>query len=178
MRRLIVSAIAVLVLAPSARAQGGSPVELGLDGALSYGLDSPHFTFLSVPIQRLRAGFFVTPTVSIEPTAALNYSRVQGSNSTSFDFGAGALFHMAASRTAAQPYVRPFVEFGYHSFDSDPGSSSFTTTTFGAGLGVKIPIANRFAWRFEGAYSHSGPENRVTSKNQLTAFFGLSLFLH
>jgi Outer membrane protein beta-barrel domain len=179
MRHFVLVLSAVVALSSPALAQKQSPVEFGIDGALSYGLDSPHVTQVSIPVQRLRIGFFVSPAVSIEPSAAFSRNSVSGSSATSLDLGVGALFHLGTVRDGALPYLRPFVEFNHTSFDEDQfGSSSFTSTALGAGVGVKIPIANRFAWRLEGAAAHTLEHDGVKLSTALLAFFGFSFFTH
>jgi hypothetical protein len=176
MRRLAAVVIALVALSSPARGQGGNPIEIGLDGALSYGLDSPHITTVDIPVQRLRVGFFVAPTISIEPFGALNHTSVNGNSSTNLDIGAGALFHFTAARTAPQPYVRPFLEIVHSSFDGNASSASTTATALGAGVGVKFPLANRFAWRLEGALTHVLSHDELGSSTGLSALFGLSFF--
>jgi Outer membrane protein beta-barrel domain len=178
MRRISVLMVTLLALSSPAVAQKATPVELGVDGALAFDLDSPRSTSLVIPVQRLRAGFFVTPTISLEPALSLNHFSFDGNSSTDLDFVAGVLFHLNPSRASAQPYIRPFMEILHRSFDGDTDSDSFNTAALGGGIGIKIPIADRFAWRLEGAYSHIFERDRVPSQNVLSAYFGFSFFTH
>jgi hypothetical protein len=176
MRRLAVAVIAVLALSSPALAQGGNPIELGIDGALSYGFDSPHITTLSIPVNRLRVGFFTSPRVSIEPYGSLDYSHVNDNSSSFLNLGVGGLYHFGVARNAPQPYVRPFAELFHTSFDGNNGSTSSTAFALGGGVGVKIPIANHFAWRLEGALRHAFEHDNIDSSTAFSAFFGLSFF--
>lgn len=178
MRQTVLALVAVLAMSSSARAQKESPIELGLDAAFSYGMDSPHVTTVSIPIQRLRVGFFVSPTVSIEPAFGLSHSSESGDSFTQFDVGAGALFHFNSSRSEMQPYVRPFVDVVHTTVGFVGGSGGFTATSLGAGVGTKIPIANRFAWRLEAALARTLEHDNVKAANQLSAFVGFSFFTH
>jgi len=178
MRRLAVTVLTLLALASPAVAQNANPIELGLDGVLAVNLETPRSTSLVIPVQRLRAGFFVTPTISLEPALSLNRYSSNGSSSTDLDFVAGALFHLNPSRASAQPYLRPFVEILHRSFDGDVGGGSINTAVLGGGIGIKLPIADRFAWRLEGAYSHVLERDRVPAQNILSAYFGFSFFTH
>ena len=108
MRHFAFAVSAVLVLSSPALAQKQNPIEFGIDGALTYGLDSPHVTEVSIPIQRLRVGFFVSPAVSIEPSAALSRNSESGSSATILDLGVGALFHLSTVRAGRGLDVRGF----------------------------------------------------------------------
>jgi len=75
MRRVLsFAALTLIALASTASAQrttrssmasaNPSP-EIGVDGALIFGLDDPNTTTLSAPVQRIRVGFFLSPTLSL-----------------------------------------------------------------------------------------------------------------
>ena len=178
MRRLaVIAAVMLGVVLPSV-AGAQTPAEIGVDGALSTTLDSPRLTTLSIPLQRLRIGFFTSPRVSIEPYGGLNYGSVEGISFTDFNFGAGLLYHFGAARSAPQPYVRPFLEFEHSASSSDRETRGTTAFALGGGLGVKIPIANRFAWRLEAALAHTFEADDVRASTSLSGIFGLSVFIH
>jgi hypothetical protein len=178
MRRIAVFAAVMLavVLPTAARAQ--TPVEIGVDGGLSTTLDSPRLTSLSIPLQRIRIGFFTSPRVSIEPYGALNYGSLEGISFTDFNFGTGLLYHFGAARSAPQPYVRPFLELEHNSSSSDRETRGTTAFALGGGIGVKVPIANRFAWRFEAALAHTFEADDIRASTSLSGIFGLSVFIH
>jgi hypothetical protein len=178
MRRVAIIAAAIIAVVLPSAAQGQNPVELGLDGALATTLDSPRVTDLSIPIQRLRVGFFTSPRVSIEPYGALNYGHIESSNFTDVNFGVGGLYHFGAARSAPQPYVRPFAELHHTSTSSDFGSGGTTAFALGGGVGVKVPVSNRFAWRFEAALTHAFEHDHNDASTSLAGLFGLSVFLH
>ena len=176
MRRIAFIGIAVLTLSSAAAAQAQKPIELGVDGSLAFGLDSPRITTLSVPVQQLRVGFFVTPTVSIEPTGSLDYVHSGNNSGSVLNLGVGALFHLNAAQTEPQPYVRPFLSVYRNSYDTPVGDESNTALALGAGVGVKIPFATRLAWRLEGAYAHRFKGGSIDSFDNLQLLFGLSYF--
>jgi len=179
MRRIAVIATAILAVVLPSAAHAQTPIEIGVDGALSTTFNSPRVTDLSIPVQRLRVGFYTSPRVSIEPYGALNYGHIEGSSFTSVNFGVGGLYHFGAARSAPQPYVRPFAELLHHSSSSEFGSGGTTAFALGGGIGVKLPIANRFAWRLEAALSHTfDQDNVVRGATNLSGIFGLSVFIH
>src|SRR5918992_5143263 len=113
--RILAAGLTTLALmsaaVPGARAQA-RPIELGIDGALSIGLEEPRVTVIAIPFQQFRVGFFMTPRTSIEPTLAINYLNVEDfGDLTSIAVGLGVLFHFTADRTRSQAYFRPFVGF-------------------------------------------------------------------
>jgi hypothetical protein len=169
------TAITLLATAPAARAQT-SPIELGIDAALSVGLDEPRVTVIAIPFQQFRIGFFLSPRTSIEPTLAINHIDAEEDpefgidpDITTISVGAGVLFHLTPDRTRSQIYFRPFGGFTSVSLlgesESDPN--------LGLGLGLKTPFANRLASRLEAFVAHEFDGDGTTSVGVL---FGLSFF--
>ena len=74
------------------------------------------------------------------------------------------------SRTENQLYVRPFI--GLDGISGDLGSHS--AFTFGGGFGVKVPVASRFASRFEANLAHSSSSG--VSQNAIGLLAGLSVY--
>ena len=185
MRRVYsLAALSLLALAPIASAQrtnrGGmttsnpSP-ELGVDAGLMFNLSGdPKITTFQFPLQRVRMGFFVNPSVSIEPSLGLTTISGGGEHLNTYDIGAGLLWHFSPSRAANQLYVRPFIDFS--GLSTSGGSTS--AFSFGGGFGVKMPLADRFATRLEGFLSHTGEHDGTDSSNQLGILFGLSVYTH
>ena len=56
----------------------------------------------------------------------------------------------------------------------DNGSDS--AFSFGAGFGVKMPVGNRFASRFEANFAHAS--NNGASQNAIGLLAGLSVYTH
>jgi hypothetical protein len=179
--RIIVS-IAIgaprLLLAQDARLR--KPIELGFDAALTYETTKElKATTLTLPVPRVRIGFFVSQVLSLEPAVALQYIRTKVENplpgtdgiisGTSYDAAVGALFHFVTDRARTQPFIRPFA--GVRGYNSGGVSNSYAA--YGAGVGAKIPVANRLSTRFE-----LGFERIAENDHQLYASFGLSFFTH
>jgi len=178
MRHSVLIATAILAVALPCAAQAQNPIEVGIDGALGTTFDSPRITSLAIPVNQLRVGFFTSPRISIEPFGSLDYGSIEDSHFTSVDFGVGALYHFGAARSAPQPYVRPFLQLDHKSTSSDFGGGGTTAFALGGGVGVKLPIANRFAWRLEAALAHTFEQDNVRASNSLFGIFGLSVFIH
>ena len=183
MRRVLsiaaLSVLAITSIADAQRTNRGSttesnpPVELGVDAGLSFTLDNPKVTVFSVPIQAVRAGFFVSPAVSIEPSLRLNTVSIRGGGSlTDYGLGLGLLYHFSTSRAENQVYVRPFI--GVNGASGGGQSSSFFN--FGGGFGVKVPVGNRFAMRYEANLTHSSGSG--ISQNSIGLLAGLSVYSH
>lgn len=184
MRRVLsFAALSLIVLASTASAQRStrgsmassanpSP-EIGVDGALIFGLDDPNTTTLSVPIQQIRVGFFLSPTISLEPTFGLTTISGGGDRITTYTIGTGLLWHFEPSRAANQYYLRPFVNFNGSSFS---GAGSDNSVTFGAGFGLKHPIRDRFNTRLEALFGHTGEHSGLPSSNDIGVLFGLSVY--
>lgn len=169
LKRLSAIAIAITVAAGSATAQAPRPIELGIDAGASIGLGDNSVTVISIPAQSARVGFFMTPRISIEPKLGLTI--VSGNDETVSAYRAevGVLWHTGtppAMRSGV--YIRPFVGFtGFSNGDSE------TNGLLGIGAGLKVPMLDRFAARFEANFAHHFGDG---SGNELGLLAGLSFF--
>jgi hypothetical protein len=159
--------VALAGAAPLANAQA-RPIELGIDGALSIGLEEPRVTVVAIPFQQFRVGFFMSPRTSIEPTLSINHISVQDVDLTTISLGVGVLFHTHGDRTRSQIYFRPFA--GFTSLSGDAGSES--GANLGLGVGLKAPFASRLASRFEAFLAHDFD----AEASSIGILFGLSFF--
>jgi hypothetical protein len=176
-KRLLVLAVAALaVAAQAATAQrssqrGSTPIELGIDGAILFGLDNPHATALALPLQDFRIGFLVTDQLELEPRFNLTSLHSGGVSATDYTFELGVLYQPAGDRVGKGLYGRPF--FGVTG-TSGTGFPSDNSGYLGLGLGLKIPFSDRrLASRLEAAYSHGFSGGGT---NAIGVLFGLSFF--
>jgi len=95
-----------------------------------------------------------------------------GGSLTTYGVGLGMLYHFSTSRAAKQMYVRPFI--GLDGFSGSGNSDS--AFNFGGGFGVKVPVGDRFASRFEANLSHAS--NNGASQNAIGLLAGLSVYTH
>jgi len=97
MKRLLALCVASLAFAaPAANAQRqrtSTPIELGVDGGILFGLDAPRTTVVALPIQSFRVGFLVTDNLAFEPRAAINSIHGNGASVTTYDFQMGVVYH-------------------------------------------------------------------------------------
>jgi hypothetical protein len=177
MKRLLVLTIATLaVAAPAAEAQrssrgGSTPIELGIDGAILFGLDNPRATVLVLPLQDFRIGFLVSDKFEIEPRFNLTSVHSGGASATDYNFELGVLYQPAGDRAGKGVYGRPFVGI---SGSSGTGFASDNSGILGLGLGLKIPFSDRrLATRLEAEYAHGFSNG---GNNVIGVLFGLSFF--
>src|SRR4051812_24039495 len=158
MRRLLsLAALSILAVSASASAQRSGSMsnpspEIGLDAAITFGLGDANGTTIAIPAQSLRMGFFVSPQLSIEPSFGLTSLSGGGTTVTTYQVGVGALYHFSPSRAANQFYVRPFIDIVGASVT---GGGSDSQALFGVGGGIKIPLRDRIASRFEANFQHT-----------------------
>lgn len=180
MRRVLsFAALSLVAIASTASAQRStrgtmasanpSP-EIGVDAGVQFTLDDPNTTLLQIPIPAVRMGFFISPVMSIEPSLSLTHASVEGTSGTAYSVGVGLLYHFSPSRAANQLYVRPFIGLDGVSGEGDSDSAF----SFGAGFGIKVPIGDRFASRFEGNFSHAS--NDGATQNAIGLLAGLSVY--
>ena len=90
MKGLLFFSVGALTLAASsAEAQrssrgASSPIELGIDGGVIFGLDNPNVSIVSLPVQDFRIGFLVTPRWEMEPRFNLTSIHGGGVSATSY----------------------------------------------------------------------------------------------
>lgn len=165
------AAAALTLLGSSAYAQQGRLVEMGIDAGVTFSLDEPRVTVFSFPVDNFRVGFEMTPKVALEPS--LSFTSISGSGETfsAYNIALGLLWHFNEMRSG--PYVRPFLGVMGGSGGGESGSQAFA----GAGLGLKIPVADsRFAWRFEAFLARAFENDDFAANNQIGLRAGLSFF--
>ena len=175
-RLVVIGAVALAVTAPAANAQrssrGSTPIELGIDGGVLFGLDAPRVTAVILPLQDFRIGFLVTDKLELEPSFNFNAARSAGVTATSYSFEFGVLYQPAGDRVGNGFYGRPFIGIDGSSVSGGGGSNSSGFAGFG--LGLKIPFSDRrMATRMEGNYTHAFGN---AGSNLLEFLLGLSFF--
>jgi Outer membrane protein beta-barrel domain len=163
MRRVLsLAALSILALSASASAQRSGSManpspEIGVDAGITFGLSDPNVTTIDIPAQHIRMGFFVSPALSIEPMLGLTSISGGGETATIYNIGVGALYHFSASRATNQFYVRPFVNI----LGFSGGGTSDSQAAFGVGGGLKIPVRDRIATRFEANFMHTDGSDAI-----------------
>lgn len=179
MRRVLpLAALSLLALSAPASAQRSASMaspspEVGMDAGITFLLGTNSATLIDLPAQRIRVGFFVSPTISIEPTFGLRSISGGGTTFTAYSIGSGLLYHFSKSRAANQFYLRPFLEVqGF----SETGAPSSSAATFGVGGGLKVPLRDRIASRFEANFAHQGGQNNQPGQDLIGLLAGLSFY--
>jgi hypothetical protein len=165
--------VALVLLAGAsgtAAAQGG--IELGTDAALSFDFSDPSAVTFDLPVPSVRAGFMVTERISVEPGLGLNYSKFEDQDAfLLLNIDLGALYHFNADVQRGL-YVRPVIGMEF----VDVGAESASRFSAGAGLGTKIPVAERVVTRLEASYRHAFENDDAAGADLLGLRIGLSLF--
>ncbi len=183
MRSRLLPLLCLLGAAPlAAQRAPGLPIELGVDAAVVRD-DATDVTTLSIPLRRLRAGFFLSPLLSLEPTLAYERASDDDGSASGFAGDLGLVAHLTGqpvgrARTAGL-FVRPFVGVTRFSFSSDEDEfddfdESATQASVGVGLGFKLPVADRLAWRLEGTYARALETDDFPAANRVGLNVGLS----
>ncbi len=182
MRNRIVKTFAFIaaaaVMAPavsSAQVTTSRLYELGVDGGVEFGLNKPRTTTVGIPAQSLRLGAFVNEKWSVEPAFSLRSESTSGVRATRYSLLVGGLYHFssAPSRVGAGWFARPFVGFEGTNVS---GGGSDNRAMLGVGTGYKHQLAERFAARVEGIYSHRLAAGGNDGDNRLGLAFGISFF--
>ncbi len=176
MKRLLVLSLATLVFAaPAAKAQrqrASTPIELGIDGGVFFGLDAPRTTVVALPVQSFRVGFLVTDNLALEPRAAINSIHGGGASVTTYDFQLGVVYQPDGDRVGKGLYGRPFIGVSGLSVSGAGGNNN--NGYMGLGVGLKIPFADRrLATRMETNYEHGFGGG---GSNLIGLLIGLSFF--
>lgn len=178
-KRIGIVLSALLFTAALAGAQPPRPVELGMDAAATIGLGDNSVTVVEIPDRAFRIGFFFTDRISLEPKFGLTTISGGGDTFTSYLAELGLLYHFYRARTRADrdPYPSPVAAFYVRPFlgllGTSDGDDSITNGRLGIGAGMKVPIANRLASRFEANFAHIFGD---FSSNQIGLLAGLSFF--
>lgn len=182
MRRplLKITAITLAVsLGLAAGAEAQRPVELGVDGTIArVTSDGGDFTTIAVPLGRVRAAFYLSDLLALEPSLGFNWVDTDASSATSLTLGAGLLYHFKADPTVVRPFIEGNVQLAYEKFSVDALDIDESDTQFalGGGLGVKIPMVSRMDLRLEAFVQHALESDEIPSSTTFGALFGFSFY--
>lgn len=152
-----------------------NPVEVGVDAQIAFGLDNQGTT-ISIPAQKIRAGFVIAEAMTVEP--ALGFVRLSnnGSSISNTTLDLSLLYHFDPSRAVRQFYVRPVI--GIHRMAGTLDGQSDATTFMNVGVagGMKVPLMARAGARIEAEFRNQLEKDGVPSQSALNLNFGLSYF--
>lgn len=154
-------------------------VEFGLDAAGAVTLftgdgggDADPVISLNVPVQSARAGFFISPRVSIEPALGWNFVRVGGQTASNVAFGLRYLRHFREDLEGSRPY------FGIGPAINAVGGSERRTWTqwlLHAELGAKTAVRDGLQIRAAVQYQHGFENDHFLASHALGFSLGFSV---
>jgi hypothetical protein len=179
---LVVLAVTAALAPPASAAGGKGSAELGLDGAVSLRIFDkvtgflvparPDDAFLvDLPVQSFRVGFFATDAVEIEPAIGFTLVSQGGDTAHAVDLGLDVLCRLSSGEGAT-----PFFAVGGGIQSLDYGSGSKSQGRLNGGLGVKLPIADRSAFRLHGVVTRNLDNSDFLGSWDLGIRFGYSFF--
>ncbi|MBA2564425.1 MAG: porin family protein [Gemmatimonadetes bacterium] len=205
---LTMLALAFLASPSALTAQGrAGGVELGFDGGVEFSnvedldqdagdpgtsIEFGDRTSIGIPIQRFRVGYHASEVISIEPSIGLDYEKIEdptdGSDdadlsATNLDLGLGILIHLR--RDPDNPVAYGLLRASYLLTDINLGDDaaagtddSFAQFGAAAGIGVKLPIADRLDVRLEGSYERrfENADDGLPSSNNYQLKTGFSWY--
>ena len=146
--------------------------ELGTDAGLALGIDDPKSLTITIPTGALRAGYFVTPNLSLEPQ--LSWFSIGRESATAFStwmLNFTGLWHFSEDRRQNQLFLHPGIAF---TGGSGGGSNPLILSTT---VGMKKPVMNnRLALRGEAGLSHRLKDGAIPSVTSIIATFGWSVY--
>ncbi len=173
-RHILGLLVAIALLPLSQLSAQSKPLELGTDMGVSFDFGGGStLTTVSIPTSTLRVGLWMSDQVSIEPNVGLTWMHASGESLTTIDAALAFLYHFNADASRARPYVAVFP--GLTHFNGDGSTTQFYA---GAGLGVLLPMQERFAVRLEGQYRHRFSNDELGSSDGAAARIGFSYFTH
>ncbi len=132
-------------------------IEYGIDAEALFGVGDVSTTHITVPAGRFRMAWFLKdyPRWALEPAASFDWTKLEHVDGVLvYDVEVGALYQLTdfiietgnerRLTTLWSPYVRPFL--GVVGVSDGGSTAQFTA---GAGFGVRKPLKDDFAARFE-----------------------------
>lgn len=198
-------ALAALAVPGELTAQGrAGAVELGFDAGVEFSNvedldidgDGTAEEFgdelnLGIPIQRFRVGYHASNKISVEPSIGLDYLKIEDPTDDSDDadlsrtevqIGLAVLIHFLSDPD--NPVAYGILRGTYNLFDENVGDTdddeedSVTQAGVAAGIGVKLPAADKLDVRLEGTYERrfENDDDLLPSSNNYQVNVGFSWY--
>ena len=173
-RQKFLSLVAITVFLTTT-APADAQVEIGVDaGVTSTRVDGASLDVVQVdiPVQRLRVGFFLTPTVQVE--SSVGYSRVEVDDiaSSTLQLGADLVVHLSDNPYAPQVYFAA----GPGLLRTDFGAGEETQVGVGGDIGLKLPAGDWMAVRLGVGFTRWLENDTLFGADEFGIFFGASVF--
>lgn len=173
-----VSLIVLVALAADSSAQD-RPVELGMDGAISYSLvsapdgqDVDDVQTWAFPLQRIRLGLFPSRALQAQLSTGFSVADYGEVSTVRFALGIAGLYHLTGDRTRTGLYV----EAG-GGLDLLSDESSDTQWSVGAGLGYKLRLSQQLSLRPAVQVARSFESGQRFAETTISGLIGLSFFV-
>jgi hypothetical protein len=181
--RIVVTLVGLALASAPLQSQEYHPLELGVDAGVTVRFGDNSRTDINIPVRAFRIGFFLDDHVSLEPKFGLSTTSGGGPTVTTYAAELGLLYHFYREPDRERRgrvmypgpgprssfYVRPFLGIVGFSGAGDDDSDA----VLGLGVGMKVPLVNRLAARFEANFAHQFGDPDF---NQLGLLAGLSFF--
>lgn len=157
------------------------PLELSLDGGVSLVMfaDRPNTTAVEFPWTEARLGVALTPSLSLEGTAAFQHYSQGSSSATGFGLAPGLVYHFRPYAAGVRrPYVGALGVLRYSDGTTETESGGDTQFGIGGGVGIKVPITSVAFLRVEGRFMHYFETDHFVPYNTLTLGVGLGAVLN
>jgi hypothetical protein len=170
--------IALLCLAQETLAQD-RPVELGIDGAISYsivsapeGQTADNVQTWAFPLQSIRAGLFLARSLQVEVSTGFSVADYGEVSTVRFALGLAGLYHLTGDRTQTGLYLQ--VGAGLDLL-SDEGSD--TQWSAGGGVGYKVRLGDQLSLRPAVQLARSFESDGRFAETTISGLVGLSFFV-
>ena len=154
------------------------PLELGLDGAISFsrvdgvgGSGSSSVQSWAFPAQRLRAGFFPADRVQLQLTMAFSVADWGEVSTVRFSVGMGAAYQLTGEGARSGLFTS-----GGFAVDLLSHNGSDAQWTVGGGIGYKAPLGDRLAFRPAIEIGRSFASTLRTGATTVSGLVGFSFF--
>lgn len=179
-RRVLLGAFSLAVAFAAVATPASAQVELGWDAALAISSISDcdgcdNLTTISFPTGSFRAGFFMSPTIELEPSVSLTLLSGGGETVTVISLDTDLLYHFSEDATKSRFYLA----VGPGILLASGGGESVSAFSLGAKLGVKLPASDQLSFRVAGTYDR-GFENEgdgIPGTNSFGVLFGMSVMV-
>jgi hypothetical protein len=154
------------------------PIELGIDGAISYalvdagrGAESANVQTWAFPVQRLRIAFFPMERFQLQSTMAFSVADFGEVSTVRFALGLAAVYHVTGDGVRSGLFA-----MGGGAFNLLSHNGSDVQWSLGGGLGYEFPMGDRLAFRPALEIARSPASHQRLGNTTVSAVVGLSFF--
>jgi hypothetical protein len=175
-RILAVTAIALAATALTAQAQEkATEITAGVLALGSTSCDGCNSVFsIATGGSYIAVGFYLSPSIAIEPTLSVAFASSDGSSATAFGIGAAIPYYFRKNWGRSGPYLAPMITYLSFSCTDCDGASQLGA---GVALGTKLPLNDMAALRMQAEFNYGFENDNFLATTTFGASFGLSVFL-